>query len=85
MEGDVSQSPGRNPGRRQAFWDQTAGFWGARRAGFLRGRITDRYFFAGRYAASEGMNDGGVPCPHALVVGSVFPCGEMKESVCNRA
>lgn len=25
MEGDVSQSPGKNPGRRQAFWDQTAG------------------------------------------------------------
>lgn len=45
MEGDVSQSPGRNPGRRQAFWDQTAGFWGARRAGFLRGCITDRHFF----------------------------------------
>lgn len=54
MEGDVSQSPGRNPGRRQAFWDQTAGFWGARRAGFLRGCITDRHFFAGRYAALKG-------------------------------
>lgn len=58
---------------------------GERAAGFLRGRITDRYFFAGRHAASEGMNDGGLPCPHATLVGSVFPCGEMKESVCNRA
>ena len=85
MEGDVSQSPGRNPGRRQAFWDQTAGFWGARRAGFLRGCITDRHFFAGRYAAFEGRNDGALPCSHAMAAGPVCPCGEMKETVCNRA
>ena len=78
------QSPGRGV-QGGTCRSRTTGSRGERWAGFLRGRITDRYFFCRTVAASEGMNDGGGPCPHATVVGSVFPCGEMKESVCNRA
>ena len=42
-------------------------------------------FFCRTVCRLEGRNDGALPCSHAMAAGPVCPCGEMKETVCNRA